>query len=334
MLDLKSIRPLDAVIGIVALLVIVIGAYLGYSVWSHGRAVEEATPANREIGTLVAKVKKDPNDINSRMELAQAFTVAGRDKDAIQQYKTVLTVAKDYTPALSGLGFIALKQKQYSTGERYFRRVVELLEGKVSAGRDSQLEIAHFYLGTALMEQKQYEEAASNFKAALRIRRDASDTHYALAVCFRELDSMEAYRESLENALMFDPKMPEANYDMGMLLLSQKDEAGAAEHLRMSIEAAPNVELPRKALAELGTAEARLAAAKKLVEKDPKKALLEARVAAAIDPRSADALILVGDLWAKEGDEEQANDAYRAALVIDPDNKAATAGMERIKNGD
>lgn len=331
MLDLKSVRPLDAAIAVIAALVLGLGLYLGVSVWSHRQAVEEATPASREIDSLITAVKKDPNNIDERMKLAQAFAVAGRDKDAVQQYKAVLTVAKDYTPALSGLGFIALKQKQYTTGERYFRRVVDLLEGKVSAGKDAQLETAYFYLGTALLEQKQYEEAAANFKAALRIRRDASDTHYALAVCFRELDSMEAYRESLENALMFDPKMPEANYDLGMLLL-EKDEADAAEHFRTSLDAAPNAPLPREAIAKLGDAQKRLASAKRLAKTDPKKALSEARVAAAVDPRSIEALVLCGDLWIAQGNTERAEGAYRKALVVDPDNKAAKAGLEQVKN--
>lgn len=333
MLDLKSVRPLDAAIAGIALVVVVLGAYLGYSVWSHNRTVVQATPASRQIDALVADIKKNPNDIGKRMRLAQAFAVAGRDREAVQQYKAVLTVSKDYTPALSGLGFVALKQKQYTTGERYFRRVVELLEGKVSEGRDAQLEIAYFYLGNALLEQKQYEEAASNFKAALRLRRDASDTHYALAVCFRELGTMEAYRESLENTLMFDPKMPEANYDLGMLMLeTKKNEAEAAEHFRVAAEAAPNHEKPREALAQLGSASDRLASAKKLAKSDPKQALVEARVAAALDPQSVEAFILVGDLWAKKGDIEKAQDAYRKALAVDPEAEAAQAGMERIKN--
>lgn len=335
MLDLKSVRPLDAIIAAVAVVVLGLALFLGISVWQNNRTIAQATPASREVQTLIATVKKNPNDIDARMQLAQAFAVAGRDKDAVQQYKAVLTVAKDYTPALSGLGFIALKQKEHATGERYFRRVVDLLEGKVSAGRDAQLETAYFYLGTALLEQKEYEDAAANFKAALRIRRDAADTHYALAVCLREMDSIEAYRESLGNALMFDPKMPEANYDMGMLeLKTDKDEAQAAEHFRMSIEAAPNTALPREALATLGKAPDRLAAAKKLRTTDVKKALAEARVAAALDPQSVEAFVLLGDLWSELDNAEKAGEAYRKVLVLDPDNKAAKAGIDRMKNGD
>lgn len=334
MLDLKSVRPLDAAIALIAVVVLSMGLYLGYSVWSHNRTVVQATPVSREIATLTEQVKADPNNLGTRMQLAQAFTVAGRDREAIKQYKAVLTVAKDYPPALSGLGFIALKQKDWSTGEQYFRRVIELLDSRDTSSKDTQLATAYYYVGTALFEQKKFEEAANNLRSALRIRRDASDTHYLLAACFREMDNREKYQESLGYALMFDPKMPEANYDMGMLLLEDGDEAGAAEHFRRSIDSAPNgVSLPREALDGLGIFEERLEAARELRDSDAAQALEEARVAAALDPKSVEALVIVGELWIEEGDDELAMEAFRKALSVDPNDAAAKAGMERVTNG-
>ena len=72
---------------------------------------------------------------------------------------------------------------------------------------------------------------------------------------------MEGYEEYLLYTLQFDPNMPEANYDYGMLLLAKKDMAGAAEHFRTSADAAPDVDKPQIELEKLGTSEERLAAA-------------------------------------------------------------------------
>ena len=88
--------------------------------------------------------------------------------------------------------------------------------------------------------------------------------------------------------------MPEANYDYGMLLLSKGDIAGAAEHFRTSADAAPAIDLPPDELKKLGNSEDRLAAARRLKTSDPAKALVEARIALALDPESVDALALVG----------------------------------------
>lgn len=332
MLDFKRIRPLDAAIAGVAVVVFVMAVWLGWSAWSAELRVRTSTSVSRAVDDLAAAVRKNPNDLPARLNLAQALTVAGRTNDAIKQYQAVLSVDEENAAALSGLGFIAVRDGEYGTGEAYFRKVVDVQQGKGQAG-ESQLEVAYFYLGTALMEQKEYEEAAGYFKEALRLKRDASDTHYLLAVCLRELGYDDAYRESLLTCLLFDPRHPEANYDYAQVLLQEDDVAGAAEHFRASAEAAPQSSRPQEALAEFGTAQERIAAARKLRATDRGKALVEARVAVALDPRSVPALVVLGDLYADAGNEAKASEAYRKALGIDPENEAAKSGMEQVKDG-
>lgn len=330
MLDFKSVRPIDAVIAVVAALVIGLGAFLGYSMWAQKASVKETAPASRALDKLVARVRKNPNDLDSRMQLAQTLALAGRDRDAAEQYEAVLKVRKEYVPAISGLGFISLKNKDWKTGERYFRKSVDLLEGNVDATKDSNLEVAYFYLGTSLMEQREYEEAARYFMNALRIRRDASDTHYALAVCFREMDNTNKYRDSLENALLFDPQMPEANYDYGMLLIEGGDKAGGAEHLRVAANAAPNAEKPADALRSLGSDAEHVAEAKKLAGSNVKGAINEARIAVAIDPRNVDSALLLASLFEKAGDKKEAAGMFREVLKLEPQNTVAKDGLKRV----
>ena len=331
MSNVRTIRPLDAAIAVIAVVVLILGAYLGYSVWAQSRQVVGSTPAARAVAEIEAKVRKNPNDIDARMQLAQALAVAGRDKDSVTQYEAALKISKNFAPAISGIGFLALQRKDYAKGEKYFRRVIEILEPKHKSGPDAQLEIAYFYLGTALMEQKEYEEAANYYKKAILLRRDASDTHYALAFTYNKLGSESKYREELENTLLFDPKMPEANYDYALLLLEDGDKAGAAEHLRTAITAAPTVDLPQDALAELGPFADRFAAAK--AAKDPKAALVEARIAVALEPENVEALVLLGDLAVKTGAKKHATEMYQRVLVIEPNNASAKAGLERVNNG-
>lgn len=331
MIDLKSVRPLDAAIAVVAVLVIGLGAYLGYSVWAGNRNVIESTPASRAIQQLEANVRGNRNNLNARMELAQALVVAGRDREAVPQYEAALKIKKDFAPAISGLGFVALKQKDWAQGERYFRRVVDVLEPIQVAGGNPSLETAYFYLGTALMEQRKYEDAVAYLKRAILLRRDASDTHYALAVCYRSIDSQSKYREELETTLLFDPKMPEANYDYGRVLLAAGDKAGAAEHFRVSIDSAPGNDLPQNALDALGSFDEHYAAAVRLKAK-PKSALGDARIAAALDSRSTKALTLVGDLYTKLGDKTKAAEAYRRVLLLDPNDPSAKNGLKKVSD--
>jgi tetratricopeptide (TPR) repeat protein len=332
-LSLKQIRPLDAAIAVVVVLVVVLGGYLGYSVWAQNVSQRNSSPSARAIAALSAKLRANPDDFDVRMQLAQAYAIAGRDDDAIEQYKVVLKANRNFVPALTGVGFEYLKKKQWKEGEAYFRSVISLTEKDNVATGSSPLETAYFYLGTALMEQRQYEEAAGAFKAALRLRRDSSDASYALAVCYQKLGIMEGYEGSLLYALQFDPGMPEANYDYGVLLLSKNDLAGAAEHFRRSADSAPDVDKPQIELNKLGNAESRFAAAVKLKSSDPAKALVEARIASALDPQSVEALALVGELYEAQKQPEKAAETYRKVLVIDPGNTNAQAGLKRVGNG-
>jgi tetratricopeptide (TPR) repeat protein len=331
--DVRRYRPLDVAIAGVGLVVLVLAVYLGLSVWLGNRLVVKSTPAERAIAAMVAAVRKNPNDINARMQLAQAFAVAGRDAEAVKQYEAVLSVNKDFTPAISGLGFQALLRKDWKQGEKYFRRVVDLLEPESGKGRDSSLEIAYYYLATALYEQGQYEEAVGYAKAAIRLRRDAADTHYLLANCYKKLEIADGYKKELETTLMFDPKMPEANYDYGLILLQKGDIAGAAEHFRTSADSAPNIEKPQDQLEKLGPGSKRLAEAKRLEKTEPAKALVEARIAAALEPNSVETLVLLGKLYEANKQPDKALEVYRRVLRIDPGNEDALAGVKRVENG-
>ena len=318
----------------VVVAIVVVGGFFGYTVWANNQSMRMSSPANREIDAYTKALKKTPNDIEMRMRLAQALSVAGRSPEAIEQYQQVLKVNEEWVPALSGLGFELLKQKDWKGGEEYFKKVITLTEGKTPdmAGGSSG-EIANYYVGIARMEQRDYTGAVGYLKAALRMRRDASDTSYALAVCYDKLGIDEGRRDMLLYTLQFDPKMPEANYDYGQVLLKDGKVADAAEHFRTATDGAPYKKEPKEELAKLGTAPARIEAANKLASTDASAAVVEARVGAAIDPQSAEAFLLVGKLYEKLKKRTKANEAYQKVLVIDPGNATATAGLKRVKNG-
>ncbi len=315
---------------LVGALCALLAAYLVFAVLSHRASVIASTPAARAVGELTKAVRGSPNDLSLRLQLAQALTVAGRDVEAVDQYQAALKIRPNDPSALAGLGFLAMTRREWSTAEGYWRAVVEELSAASNPGGDQNMEKAFFYLGTSLMEQRDYRQAVAYFKEALRIKRDAADTHYALAFCYKQLDSKQKYREELEAALAFDPVMPEANYDLAMLLLEDGDVAGAAEHLRVSADAAPGVEKPWQALQDLGDPQKRLAAAESLAKTDPKKALIEARVAVAIEPDNAEGLRMLAGLYERAGAKDEAVAVWERLLIVSPGDADAVAAVERL----
>jgi cytochrome c-type biogenesis protein CcmH/NrfG len=330
---LQSRRALNVAIALVAVVVIGLGAYLGYTIYQQNEASKQMSPLGRATQDLVAKVKKKPNDIDLRMQLAQALTVQGRNAEAAQQYQQVLKLRENFPAALSGLGFIAARDKQWTKSESYWRKVIEIASKGPNANQDKGLETAYFYLGSVLYEQARYEDAIGALKEALRMNQTASDSHFLLAMTFKKLDEQAGYRDELQSALYLDPNMPEANYEMGQILLKEKDVPGAAEHFRRSVDSAPAKTEPREALDALGPATERIDAAKALLAKDPAKARDEARIAVAVDPKNVDGWIILGDAYVKLKKPAAATKAYNEALAVEPGNAEATARLKQVASG-
>ncbi len=325
-----STRWLDVAVKVVAVLVVVALIYLGYTIWSNERAKTQNSVTGRAIENLIQVVKDKPRDPGARILLAQAFASAGRLDEAVEQFQNALKLDEKSSSALEGLGLISMKREEWRTAEGYWRRIIENLKSGQYASQDQRLERAYYYLGLTLIELKDYENSVLFLKEAIRMKRDAADTHYAISVAYRELGSVSNQRKSLETALAFIPTLPEANYDMGLLLLADEDYAGAAELFRRSVDNAPGRAEPMEELAKLGPFADRFAKAKELEKTDAKAALIEARIAIALEPTNLEAARLVARLLDGLGNKTDAIAAYERVLSMVPSDTVSAEAIKRL----
>lgn len=324
---------LDWAIRVVAVLIIGALAYLAYSVFQGQRQADESSLAARAIANLEQAVRDDPENASVHVLLGDAYRDTGRPAAAVKEYDTALELSPDLPEALVGLAIVAMQTEEWRTSEGYWQRAIEVLSENQFAAQDLRLEKAYYYYGTVLIELAEYDKAVANLKEALRITRSDADTHYALSVAYRELGSLNKQRESLETALMFVPTLPEANYDLGLLLLEEGDEASAAEHFRRSADYAPERPEPIEELSKLGPFEERLDAASSLAEADADAAYDEVRIAVALDPTSVDAARLMARLVARIGDEAETKAAWERVLTLAPGDPEATAALAEFDDG-
>lgn len=323
-------RWLDWTLRVVGLLVIGALAFLGYTVWQGEREQRQGSIAARAIENLEAAVREQPDNPDARILLADAYRDTGQYSDAVKQYDEALKLDADHPGALTGLAIVAMEQEEWRTAEGYWLRAIEILQKNEFAAQDRRLEKAYYYYGLTLIQLAEYEDAVAYLKEALRIRRDDADTHYALSVAYRELGSTANQRKSLESALAFVPSMPEANYDLGLLLLAEGDEAGASELFRRSTDNAPGRAEPLAELEKLGPFEDRMAKAAELLAADPAAALLEARVAISLDPTSVEAARMVARLLQQLSTPEEATLGWQRVLELVPEDPEATEAIKTL----
>jgi tetratricopeptide (TPR) repeat protein len=323
-------RWLDWGVRIMAALVVGALAFLAYTVYQGQHRAESGSLAGRAIANLEQALKDNPENPDVRILLGDAYRDTGRPAEAIKWYKEALDLQADHPGALSGLALVAMQQEEWRTSEGYWQQAIEVLGKNQFASQDLRLEKAYYYYGTVLIQVAEYEDAIAYLKEALRIKRSDADTHYALAVAYREIGSVSNQRNSLQAALTFVPTLAEANYDLGLLLLADGDEAGAAELFRRAVDNAPGRQEPLDELVKLGPFEDRMDAARSLADSDPAAALLEARVAAALDPEDVDAMRLVARLLQEIGDPAEAKAAWQRVLTAVPDDPEATAALAAL----
>jgi tetratricopeptide (TPR) repeat protein len=332
--DARTDRLLDWGLRALVVIILVLAAYLGYSYWTTTQQKELSSPEGRAIDNLRRMVLGSPGNVNARVKLAEALAYSGRLDESVEQFQAALKLDPETVAALSGLATIAMERKDYKSAESYWLKVIALLDTKSAATGDPRLEQAYYGIGVTYIDTKRYEEAVQALKEALRIKSSASDTHYMISVAYRELDYPDKQREELLITLAFDPNNAQANYDLGLLYLGDKDTATAAELFRIAVDNAPEgITLPQDELDKIeanGDAAERLAKAQSLASKDPAAALVQARIAAALDAGSVPAVRMVAQLWERQGEKERALNAWNRLLELAPTDQEAAKAIKRL----
>lgn len=323
---------LTAVMWSLVTLVLAVGVLFAWTVYSDRQAERGATPATRALLDLEQLVRSDPQNANARVRYGEALGAAGLVDQAIEQLSAALELNPEHTGAMLDLGILAMQKKEYRTAEGYFQKVLDLSEGQEFEFINERRELALFYLGEIALTEKRYEDSIPFYKAALRIRRDASDTYLELALAYRGTGNDKAAKKQLDIALTFDPSLAQAQYEMGDILLAEGDEVKAAFHLGRAYQLAPENQQAAEAVAKMGPVEKRMAAAEDALEAgDKPTAVKEAKIAFSLDPVNFDAALLLGRILEADGQKTDAVNAYGDANTLRPNDPQVVEALDRLK---
>jgi len=99
---------------------------------------------------------------------------------------------------------------------------------------------AHNNLGLILFEQTKYDEAAAHFSETLRLRPDHHDARQNLGTAYVAQGKFEQAAEQFQEALRLKPGSPQTHNKLAAILLKLKRLDDAATHYEYSLELAPN----------------------------------------------------------------------------------------------
>jgi tetratricopeptide (TPR) repeat protein len=287
----------------IAALVLVVGVVAFVALYLLDQRVEPSVSlADRKVATLEADVRKDPQAIGPRLQLAAAYAAAGRPKDAVTQYDEVLKESPQNVIALLGKADTLQKDGDLTRASAAYQQVVVIRESGEFAPADAQLAHAYYGIGVIAAGKQHFAEAIAALESAVRIDGTDADTWYQLGLAQLGAGSPDKAVAAERNAVSFVP-----------LEFADPYAAMAKAYTAMG-----KPELATWAQAMTDVVARRLPQA---------KAALEPLLSG---PAAIDATVAMGFVAEMQGDNAAALDWYRKALALDPKNVNAQGGLARL----
>jgi tetratricopeptide (TPR) repeat protein len=165
------------------------------------------------------------------------------------------------------------------------------------------------------IDNNQFEAAITALQKLIAEKPDIAWAHFQLAYAYTALKRSDEARPEYERATALDPKMSEAYLNLG-ILLTEKDPAAAVPPLRKAVELLPSQSRPRFLLGLALERSGDIPAATKSYEE-----------ALALDPKDAETVAHLGNLYAGLKRYPEAETKFRAALELQPKSSQAMLGL-------
>jgi len=167
----------------------------------------------------------------------------------------------------------------------------------------------------AALDKNDFASAIPPLQRFLAEKPDVAYAHFQLAYAYTALKRPDDARAEYEKCVALDPKMAEAQLNLGILLL-EKDPAAAVAPLKNAVELLPSQSRPRYLL---GVAQERSG--------DLKGAAESFEGASRLDPKDVDSLKQLGRVYLNSRRPAEAEGKFRAALSIEPKTVEALHGL-------
>jgi tetratricopeptide (TPR) repeat protein len=222
------------------------------------------------VESLTQAIAADPKNYSLHFNLALAYSLMGKNAEAIPEYKKTLELKPDLYQAELNLGISLLREKQPAEAAQYLT---------TAAAQNAKEYRANYYLAAALLGTGDFNKAEQAYTTSLAIDPKSPDAELGLAhalagesklddaaVHFKKAAELNAtYRDDLlELANMYEtakqpeqaiaiyrqfPENPGAQERLGDLLLKAGKPTDAIASLQVAVAKSPT-EANRAALAE------------------------------------------------------------------------------------
>jgi len=151
-------------------------------------------------------------------------------------------------------------------------------------------------------QRGEYDKAETSLRKAIEIDPRSAPVHFNLGLLLAERGRTEEAEKELRAALQLDPRLAPAAYNLGMLIIKERPDEGLS-YCRKAHELSPNNQKYSYTLAFYQSQKG-----------DRKGAVMTLRDTVMHHPAYVDAVLLLGEIYEKDGKKESAKEVYRKVL--------------------
>lgn len=202
------------------------------ALWSLlGLTDSQLSDLDSAIADFQKTIALAPNDSQSYFNLGLLYGRKGETRKAMEAYRAGLKLEPENAAANQNYALLLMGQKQ-------FREAVGPLKllRRVDAGNlPVRVALIECYLRSGMKD-----EAASDIQAYLEVPNVPAGEQLKLAKVLLENNEPASAQALLESAVRTPPELPEAHYDLGLLLLNRNQYEGAVREFGRAVQLAPD----------------------------------------------------------------------------------------------
>ncbi len=146
----------------------------------------------KAIPLLEKALAVNPDDLDTRMRLAEAFGGTNEYEKACEQLEKILEQTPNSTRVVRALGIAYARRQDYDRAIEYLERAVKL---------DPNHAKAYYRLGAAYDNKKLYKQAVEAFKKAILVDPRFAKAYQALGFAYESLDDRQSAVQCFKKAL-------------------------------------------------------------------------------------------------------------------------------------
>lgn len=299
--DTHQLTRITILAGIVLVLAVI--SFAGY--YYYDRYYNEPQLGTQEMSVAHAEqaVRDNPEDLEKRMALAEIYMLYQRYTDAITQAQQVLASEPDNQRGWLVIGVASANTGNPADAIDPLTRFVDARKDEEMPGLDKSLQAAAYYLGDSYLQLGQPQEAIEPLTQAVNWSQTDADAMYKLGMAYSALQDYPNAVNMFSAATTFVPDFLEA-YDAMALAYDAAGKPDYGDYARgMSAYS----------------------------KKDYKTAVELLKKSAQAQPGYAPTFAGLGMAFEALGNLQEAFDAYQTGVQLDPNNFAASRGLERVQ---